>query len=49
MFAPWPNTTYAKVDKLSKNDIVPIYETSSNGWHRIGTNKWVNGTYIQEV
>lgn len=44
-----PSTSYGRVDRLTKNQVVPIYETSSNGWHRIGDKRWVIGTYIQEV
>lgn len=44
-----PSTANAKVGKLNQGDLVTIFETSSNGWHRIGTAKWVIGTHIQEV
>lgn len=44
-----PSTSYPKVGQLQQGQTVNILETSSNGWHRIGTNRWVMGTYIQEV
>ena len=44
-----PSTANAKVAELKQNAVVTIYETSSNGWHRIGVNQWVIGTNIQEV
>ncbi len=44
-----PSTTNAKVSQLNKGALVTIFETSSNGWHRIGDGKWVIGTNIQEV
>jgi len=44
-----PGTTNAKVGELKKGALVSIFETSSNGWHRIGEKRWVIGTNIQEV
>lgn len=44
-----PGTSNAKVGELKKGAVVTIFETSSNGWHRIGDKKWVIGTNIQEV
>ena len=44
-----PGTTNAKVGELKKGALVSIFETSSNGWHRIGDKRWVIGTNIQEV
>ncbi|MCA0236682.1 MAG: S8 family serine peptidase [Bacteroidetes bacterium] len=44
-----PSTANAKVAELKQGALVTIYETSSNGWHRIGVNQWVIGTNIQEV
>ncbi|MCB9307856.1 MAG: S8 family serine peptidase [Lewinellaceae bacterium] len=44
-----PSTAYGKVSQLKQGDTVTIYETSSNGWHRISSNSWAIGTYIQEV
>ena len=44
-----PSTANAKVAELKKGAIVTIFETSSNGWHRIGTGQWVIGSNIQEV
>ncbi len=44
-----PSTANAKVTELKKGAVVTIFETSSNGWHRIGTGQWVIGTNIQEV
>jgi subtilisin family serine protease len=44
-----PGTTNAKVGELKQGALVNIYETSSNGWHRIGDKRWVIGTNIQEV
>jgi hypothetical protein len=44
-----PSTANAKVAELKKGALVTIFETSTNGWHRIGANQWVIGTNIQEV
>lgn len=44
-----PNTTNAKVAELKQGAVVSIFETSSNGWHRIATGQWVIGTNIQEI
>ena len=44
-----PATTNAKVGELKQGALVTIFETSSNGWHRIGDGRWVIGTNIQEV
>ncbi len=44
-----PSTANAKVGKLDQGQVVPIFETSSNGWHRIGDKRWVIGSNIQEV
>ncbi|MBL7828474.1 MAG: S8 family serine peptidase [Saprospiraceae bacterium] len=44
-----PGTTFDKVGELKKGATVTIFETSNNGWHRIGDNRWVIGTHIQEV
>jgi uncharacterized protein YgiM (DUF1202 family) len=44
-----PATTNAKVGELKQGALVTIFETSSNGWHRIGDARWVIGTNIQEV
>lgn len=44
-----PGTNNAKVAELKKGAVVNIFETSSNGWHRIGDGRWVIGSNIQEV
>jgi uncharacterized protein YraI len=44
-----PSTANDKVGTLDQGQIVPIFETSSNGWHRIGDRRWVIGSNIQEV
>lgn len=44
-----PSTANAKVLELKKGALVTIFETSSNGWHRIGVGQWVIGTNIQEL
>jgi len=44
-----PSTANAKVGKLDQGAVVAIFETSSNGWHRIGDRRWVIGSNIQEV
>jgi N-acetylmuramoyl-L-alanine amidase len=44
-----PATTNAKVGELKQGALVTIFETSSNGWHRIGDKRWVIGTNVQEV
>lgn len=44
-----PSTAYPQVARLNKGDVVSIFETSREGWHRIGANQWVLGSYIQIV
>ncbi len=44
-----PATTNAKVGELKQGALVSIFETSSNGWHRIGDSRWVIGSNILEV
>ncbi|MEI6410718.1 MAG: S8 family serine peptidase [Bacteroidota bacterium] len=44
-----PSTAGAKVGELKLGDIITIYQTSADGWHRIGNNMWVLGKYVQEV
>ncbi|GAB4499613.1 MAG: hypothetical protein OHK0019_36910 [Saprospiraceae bacterium] len=44
-----PGTTNPKVAELKQGAVVTIFETSSNGWHRIGDKKWVIGSNVQEV
>jgi D-alanyl-D-alanine carboxypeptidase len=44
-----PSTTNAKVGELKQGALVTIFETSSNGWHRIGDARWVIGSNVQEV
>lgn len=44
-----PSTAYGLVGKLNKGDTVDIFETSREGWHRIGANRWALGSYIQIV
>lgn len=44
-----PSAANSKVGQLKKGAVVSIYETSSNGWHRIGSGSWVAGSYIQET
>ncbi|MFN4080122.1 MAG: S8 family serine peptidase [Saprospiraceae bacterium] len=44
-----PSTANPKVAELKKGDRVSILETSKDGWHRIGVNRWVLGSYINLV
>ena len=44
-----PGTNNPKVSELKRGATVSIFETSSNGWHRIGDKKWVIGSNIQEA
>ena len=44
-----PSTANAQVGQLKQGNIVNIYETSRDGWHRIGASQWVYGNYIQIV
>ncbi len=44
-----PSTANAKVAVLKQGARVTIFQTSADGWHRIGTGQWVIGRYIQEV
>ncbi len=44
-----PGTANARVKVLKLGDKVQVFETSRDGWHRIGVNQWVLGKYIQLV
>jgi hypothetical protein len=44
-----PSTANAKVGELKQGATVTLFETSSNGWHRIGADRWVIGSNVQEV
>ncbi|MDX1912741.1 MAG: S8 family serine peptidase [Saprospiraceae bacterium] len=44
-----PSTANAKVGELKQGATVTIFETSSNGWHRIGDGRWVIGSNIKEI
>lgn len=44
-----PSTANAKVAELRQGNTVSIFETSADGWHRIGVGQWVLGKYIQIV
>ena len=44
-----PSTANAKVAELKQGNSVTVFETSRDGWHRIGTSQWVLGKYIQLV
>ena len=44
-----PSTANPKVGELKQGSSVSIFETSRDGWHRIGANKWVLGKYVQLV
>ncbi len=44
-----PSTSYSLVGRLNQGDLIDIYETSRDGWHRIGPNRWVMGSYVQIV
>ncbi len=44
-----PSVANVKVAELKLGDIVSIFETSADGWMRIGTGKWVLGKYINVV
>ncbi|MBK9336562.1 MAG: S8 family serine peptidase [Lewinellaceae bacterium] len=44
-----PSTAYGQVNRLNNGATVSIFETSRDGWHRIGANQWVLGSYIQMV
>lgn len=44
-----PSTANAKVTELKQGAVVSIFQTSADGWHRIGNNQWVLGKYIQEI
>jgi len=41
-----PSTANAKVKELKMGNAVQVFETSREGWHRIGVNQWVLGKYI---
>ncbi|MBL7776471.1 MAG: S8 family serine peptidase, partial [Saprospiraceae bacterium] len=38
-----PSTAFGQVDRLNRGDTVQVLETTSGGWIRIGTNRWVYG------
>jgi subtilisin family serine protease len=44
-----PGTSNPKVAELKQGAVVTIFETSSNGWHRIGDKRWVIGSHVQEM
>lgn len=44
-----PSVANPKVLELKQGAVVTIYETSKDGWHRIGNNQWVLGKYIQII
>jgi hypothetical protein len=44
-----PSTSNALVGTLRQGETVSIFETSRDGWHRIGTGRWVIGKYVQVV
>jgi subtilisin family serine protease len=44
-----PSTASAKVAELKLGNVVSIFQTSPDGWHRIGNNQWVLGKYLTEV
>lgn len=44
-----PGTAYSKVAELKLGNMVNIFQTSADGWHRIAANQWVLGKYINEV
>jgi hypothetical protein len=44
-----PSTANSIASVLQKGDTVTIYETSADGWHRIGDNQWVLGKFVQEI
>ncbi|MCC7246982.1 MAG: SH3 domain-containing protein, partial [Saprospiraceae bacterium] len=44
-----PGTDKPKVGELKQGALVTIFETSSNGWHRIGDARWVIGSNVKEV
>jgi len=44
-----PSTANAKVTALKQGAVVNIFQTSADGWHRIGNSQWVLGKYITEV
>ena len=44
-----PSTDNPKVGQLNRGDTVAIYETSADGWHRIGDGQWVLGKFVREL
>lgn len=38
--------SFSKVGELKLGDVVTIFETTAEGWYRIGDNRWVLGKYI---
>lgn len=42
MCGPDPLPATQKVGELKQGALVTIFETSSNGWHRIGDGRWGN-------
>ncbi|MFZ4478054.1 MAG: SH3 domain-containing protein, partial [Saprospiraceae bacterium] len=44
-----PSTSNAKVGLLEQGATVTIFQSTPDGWMRIGANQWVFSKYIQEV
>ena len=44
-----PSVGYQKVGRLKYGNPVTIFETSADGWHRVGSGQWVYGKYVREV
>jgi uncharacterized protein YgiM (DUF1202 family) len=44
-----PSVAARQVATLRLGDTVDILESSADGWHRIGTGRWVLGKYVRLV
>ncbi|MCC7507005.1 MAG: S8 family serine peptidase [Saprospiraceae bacterium] len=44
-----PGVNFPKVGELKMGDVVPVLETTTDGWMRIGDGKWVLGKFVQMV
>ncbi|MFN8304998.1 MAG: S8 family serine peptidase [Saprospiraceae bacterium] len=44
-----PGVSFPKVGELKMGDVVSIFETTADGWMRVGDGKWVLGKFVQEL
>ncbi len=44
-----PGVNFAKVGELKQGEVVSIFETTADGWIRVGDGRWVLGKYVVMV